>query len=299
MVTSVTEIIIYPVKSLAGISLQSAKVEPEGLQHDRRWAIVDSASAVLTAREYPELLQLQTKVNANGVQVTNPAGESIEIPFDPTVNDNQPTKNQVKPETLSIFKDSVDGCEIDALLNTFFSDYLGRSCRLMGTSPTSHRPVAARHGGKPGDYVGFADSCPLLLTNTASLTELNTHITDKLKKEGLAQNEILMRQFRPNIVIQGSGPYTEESWSQLQINQFQFDVAQLCKRCNLATTHPDNSQLHPKQEPLRTLASTRPRFKGGVAFGLHLTPHEIIQQNGDKQQGGRLNIGDVVQPVIG
>ena len=36
-----TEIHIYPVKSLAGIALQRASLDAMGLRHDRRWMLVD------------------------------------------------------------------------------------------------------------------------------------------------------------------------------------------------------------------------------------------------------------------
>ena len=36
-----TQIWIYPIKSLGGISLSSAKVMEKGLQYDRRWMLVD------------------------------------------------------------------------------------------------------------------------------------------------------------------------------------------------------------------------------------------------------------------
>ncbi|MEI9911536.1 MAG: MOSC N-terminal beta barrel domain-containing protein [Bacteroidota bacterium] len=37
----VSEIWIYPVKSLGGIRLSSSKVLPKGLEHDRRWMLID------------------------------------------------------------------------------------------------------------------------------------------------------------------------------------------------------------------------------------------------------------------
>jgi uncharacterized protein YcbX len=36
-----TQIWIYPIKSLGGISLSTAKVMGKGLQYDRRWMLVD------------------------------------------------------------------------------------------------------------------------------------------------------------------------------------------------------------------------------------------------------------------
>jgi uncharacterized protein len=42
-----SEINIYPIKSLAGISLQSSEVEERGLKYDRRWVLVDETNTFL------------------------------------------------------------------------------------------------------------------------------------------------------------------------------------------------------------------------------------------------------------
>ena len=44
-----SEINIYPVKSLKGISLNEAMVEDRGLRHDRRWMLVDEKEPVSDA----------------------------------------------------------------------------------------------------------------------------------------------------------------------------------------------------------------------------------------------------------
>lgn len=46
----VSEINIYPIKSLKGISLRSAVVERRGLELDRRWVLVDADGNFLTQR---------------------------------------------------------------------------------------------------------------------------------------------------------------------------------------------------------------------------------------------------------
>ena len=48
---TLTEINIYPIKSLAGISLQSSEVEGRGLKYDRRWVLVDAANTFYTQRD--------------------------------------------------------------------------------------------------------------------------------------------------------------------------------------------------------------------------------------------------------
>ena len=51
----ITEIWIYPIKSLAGIRKQKAVVKQKGLQYDRRWMLVDGEGRFLTQREHPKM----------------------------------------------------------------------------------------------------------------------------------------------------------------------------------------------------------------------------------------------------
>ena len=51
----ITSIWIYPVKSLGGIQLQEAKVLPKGLEHDRRWMLIDEHNNFMTQRVFPKM----------------------------------------------------------------------------------------------------------------------------------------------------------------------------------------------------------------------------------------------------
>ena len=48
-----TELTIYPVKSLAGIQLQSSELDSMGLQYDRRWMLVSPDGMFLSQRKFP------------------------------------------------------------------------------------------------------------------------------------------------------------------------------------------------------------------------------------------------------
>ena len=50
-----TEIWIYPVKSLGGIRVKSARVMEKGLQYDRRWMLVDEKNLFMTQRNFPKM----------------------------------------------------------------------------------------------------------------------------------------------------------------------------------------------------------------------------------------------------
>ena len=58
----VSEIVIYPIKSLGGISLKTATVKERGLELDRRMMLVDMAGNFITKREFHLLEFLDCKL---------------------------------------------------------------------------------------------------------------------------------------------------------------------------------------------------------------------------------------------
>ena len=53
-----SDILIYPVKSLGGISVREALVQLRGLQYDRRWMLTDADGLFVSQREVPEMALL-------------------------------------------------------------------------------------------------------------------------------------------------------------------------------------------------------------------------------------------------
>ena len=62
-----TEIWIYPIKSLGGIPLTSARVMGKGLQYDRRFMLVGPDGVCLTQREHP--IMALFKLSLEGDQI--------------------------------------------------------------------------------------------------------------------------------------------------------------------------------------------------------------------------------------
>lgn len=76
---------VYPVKSLGGVDVPKAEVEPWGLWHDRRWLVLEPDGAVLTAREEHAMLGITaTPVDDGGIALTGGAGSTLrmEAPVD-------------------------------------------------------------------------------------------------------------------------------------------------------------------------------------------------------------------------
>ena len=75
-----SEINIYPIKSLGGISLKESLIEERGLQYDRRWMLVDEKGDFLSQREYPGMAAFKMSLTGNGLGVTH-GNDHLEIPF--------------------------------------------------------------------------------------------------------------------------------------------------------------------------------------------------------------------------
>ncbi|KAG5719857.1 hypothetical protein E4T56_gene16169, partial [Termitomyces sp. T112] len=59
----VAEILIHPIKSCRGTSVQSCKYTPLGLENDREWCFVDTAkNAIITAREFPKIVLIAPRI---------------------------------------------------------------------------------------------------------------------------------------------------------------------------------------------------------------------------------------------
>ena len=65
----VSEINIYPVKSLGGISVNESIVEKRGFQFDRRWMLTDKNGDFFTQREFPKMATLSIELNENGLEI--------------------------------------------------------------------------------------------------------------------------------------------------------------------------------------------------------------------------------------
>ena len=74
----IEEIWRYPVKSMAGERVESCLAGDEGLEGDRRWALVDGApnraGKLLTIRQHQRLMTYRATLSGEGVLVSTPGG---------------------------------------------------------------------------------------------------------------------------------------------------------------------------------------------------------------------------------
>ena len=79
MSPSLTAIYRFPVKSCRGEAVASARVQPWGLDGDRRWMLVDDAGQAITAREVNRLVLIHPELTATGLRVSAPDAVPLEV----------------------------------------------------------------------------------------------------------------------------------------------------------------------------------------------------------------------------
>jgi hypothetical protein len=260
----VSSIAIYPVKSMGRIQVDAARVTRRGLEHDRRWLVQRPDGTMLTARESPRLVLIETRVVDGGVELSAQGTPSI-------------LAREVGPSREAlVWKTSCDAIDAGDEVADWLSHYLGEPARLVHQrTPREVNPTFAR----PGDELSFADGYPVNLASVTSLAELNRRI--QLRDPAAA---VPMTRFRPNVVIDGADAFAEDDWKTLTIGSVRFTAPKGCDRCVFTTIDPETAAL--SKEPLVTLSTFR-RWDGNVWFGRQLIP----DQEGEIHVGDRVEVG--------
>jgi uncharacterized protein YcbX len=257
----VSEIYIYPIKSLAGISVREAEVTDRGFKYDRRWMLVDENNIFLSQREIAQMALFKITLDEDGLTVKGPADSLLLIPYQPQTNEFA---------DVSIWDDVCMGQFVSAEADAWFSEALDIYCRLVYMPDDSLRAVDPRYA--PEDSVtSFSDAYPFLLIGQASLDDLNKKL----------QKPVPINRFRPNIVFAGGDPYEEDTITSLQIGSIQFQGVKLCARCPIPNI--DQLTAERSKEPIKTLASYRTK-NNKVMFGQNLI-HEGL---------GIIKVGDEI-----
>lgn len=249
---NITQLHIYPVKSLAGIAVQEALVTERGFQYDRRWLLIDENNRFLTQREIGALALLQTEITPENLLIrhrTKPELDVLQVPLQ---------TNSRERFTVQIWDDFCDALAVDDAADAWLSKALESTTRLVYLPDDSPRQVEPERVQMPMN-VSFADAYPYLLLGENSLADLNQRLAEPVQ----------MNRFRPNLVFAGGAPYQEESWSDLLVGAVPFRGIKPCGRCILTTTDQDTGLRHKGGDPLKTLATYRTQGNK-VLFGMNL-----------------------------
>ncbi len=240
---------IYPIKSCAGIDLQTSMVHGRGFPLDRRWLLIDEAGQFISQRTTPLLGQIKISQINDHLKVDYHSKRSLKLQLSAHSN--------IRHKAM-IWEDKVDGLWVGQEPDNWFSEVLERQVHLIYMNEEVHRPLLNNNLPKDRSFeVSFADGYPYLLTSQASLDDLNGRLT----------TPIPMDRFRSNLVVSGFKAFAEDDWNRVRIGEVEFIVAKPCARCQVTTI--DQITGTTSKEPLKTLATYR-KQDGKVMFGMNL-----------------------------
>lgn len=246
----VSQLYVYPVKSLGGFEVNSAEVLSKGFVHDRRWMLVDENNCFLTQRQAPQMVLFSTSLDAEtGQVIVHFRGESLQIP------------NYIQGETMQtgIWDDRVEVVKLEPAFGQWFSQRIGFTCSLVAFPEGNPRPVDPDFALNPSNQTSLSDGYPILVIGQSSLDDLNSRL----------QEPVPMNRFRPNIVFTGGQPFEEDTWKRFTIGKVAMAGVKPCARCVITTINQQTGEAG--KEPLATLNSYR-KVGNKVLFGQNVIP---------------------------
>lgn len=225
----ISELYIYPVKSLAGIKLTESSLSPFGLQYDRRWMIVDSQGQFLSQREVAKMATINTAMSSDQLKLTH--GDS-------TINVPQITQNSIEIK-VTVWKDTFFASHVSHEVDQWLSRILEMDCQLVFMRDNVQRQIDEGFAPK-GQNVSFADAYPILVISQASLDDLNHRL----------DSPVNINRFRANVIVSGTHAFAEDDWQNLSINDIDYQAVKTCSRCIM----PSINQSTGKQDNVKMLA---------------------------------------------
>jgi uncharacterized protein YcbX len=261
---TLSEIWIYPVKSLGGIRLTEAEVQARGLRFDRRWMIVDENGVFLTQRAFTKMALIDVSLENDAIRLhSRTDNSSVEIPLQP---------ENPQEITVKVWDDVVPALTVSTPADKWLSEQLEKDVRLVMMPESTERKADPTYA-KNGENVSFADGFPYLIISQAALDHLNSKVDTNLE----------MKRFRPNFVLSGTEPHAEDNWTSLRIGDIEFEIVKPCARCVLTTIDPETGNKG--AEPLKTLAGYR-RVNNKIMFG----QNAVAKQNGMIRENATVSV---------
>ncbi|XP_016648032.1 PREDICTED: mitochondrial amidoxime reducing component 2 isoform X2 [Prunus mume] len=224
-IAKVSSIFIYPIKSCRGISVSQSSVTPTGFRWDRQWLVVNYKGRAYTQRVEPKLSLVQVELPDEAfIEGWEPSKSSylvLKAPGMDALKVSLIAPREVS-NGVSVWEWSGSALDEGADASKWFSDYLGKPSRLVRFNTASEiRPVEPEYAR--GHKIMFSDMYPYMLLSQGSMDALNN----------VLKEPIPVNRFRPNILVEGCEPFSEDLWTEIRIDKLTFLGVKLCSRCKV------------------------------------------------------------------
>ncbi len=244
---------IYPVKSCAGVSVESAELDANGgLKGDREWIVVDAEGHMMWQGGIPRLALVQQRLDTDKLHLQAPGVSTLTVD---RAASGEACEIKIWNEVTRAF-DMFPGRDAGRAAQAWLSDFLGQPLRLvrLGTEALTRRTLN-----------------PIHVVTRPSLRQLN----ERLQAQGHASAEV--ERFRPNLLIdspaEALAPFAEENFASISWPDAsgapRLLLADSCARC--VVVNIDRRDASVAKEPLATVAamSRERRPDAPACFGVY------------------------------
>ena len=248
----ISQLNIFPVKSMAGVQTSEVTLDRFGPQWDRRWMLVKPDGKFLTQREKARMTLMTARLmDQNQLQLTAPAQPILTLPIPLATSE----LNSMK---VVVWGDECDAQMMGPEADTWASEFLQTECHLVYMPESTLRKVDSDYA-QQDETVGFADGFPLLVISEASLAAINAEL----------ETPVSMLNFRPNIVIDGCEAFAEDTWKGFTTEGgVHLSIVKPCSRCVIPSIDPQTAEKN--SDVLRVLNRLRKGDDGKVYLGQNL-----------------------------
>lgn len=258
---SVDALVIYPVKSCAGVRVPRLRFDADGrIEGDREWIVTDARGELAWLGSHPKLALLQPALLPDALLLRGHQQQPLRLSREPQ---GEATQALIwHPEEGRMV--ARHGRDAGAVAAQFLLELTGEPLRLVKLDRE------ARLATSPN---------ALHVVSTASMAELNDYLF------GAGHVPVDLRRLRPNLVLRGlqeaATPFLEEHLMQLvwKDGNGEGDGAwrrmlhvAACERCVVPDVDPDTGQTRPGVAQAIAALSAQ-RWPGQASrFGVYMTP---------------------------
>ncbi|PRT56315.1 Molybdenum cofactor sulfurase [Wickerhamiella sorbophila] len=257
---TVTELVIYPIKSCAGTKVSETIITSAGLKWDREFCLVGLEDGkILRLKRFPKMALLRSRVDEGErklhIQFQNKhATVALDVVH---WSDHENADGESCSKTSDLIWNH------DPELIRFLSSAIGTSCTLAKAAPSERF-------AKENKEQALANSSPLLFVSQSSSHELGIN------------HDV----FRGNIIFTAPA-FAEDSWRGVTINGSPYSFSSPCQRCNMICFTPDGSS---DATPYLILTKHR-KTHGKIYFG---QLGELLKRDGT----AIVKVGDALNPIL-
>jgi uncharacterized protein YcbX len=259
-------LLVYPVKSCAGVALDRSLVVETGLEFDRHWMLVDAQGRFVTQRELPRMALVRTTLKHYELVLRAPGMLALHVRLDAVE----------APTRVRVWKDEVAAYDMGDLAAQWFTDFLGTPLRLVRFDPDQKRLSNLQWTGGIEAENAFSDGYPLLVVSQASVDELNRRLS------AAGQPAVTAWRMRPNLVLDGLDAHGEDHLDEIRFDTPQgpvrLKITKPCSRCTIPDVDPETASTgHAVGDALAAYRADA-RLDGAITFGMNAIVVEGIER---------------------